>query len=77
MEKLFADLYADPDLMARFKADPKAVLVERGANPPEGVEIKILEDTADVRHLVLPYLADGESLEGDELGRRASLEIFH
>ena len=70
---LLADIFADSDLKARFEADPRSVLEERGAILPAGVELKVLEDTAEVRHIVLPHLDQDTPLTAEELEKRASL----
>ncbi len=46
----------DPQLKRRFVEDPGAVLAERGVRLPEGMTLKVLENTATTLHLVLPPL---------------------
>ena len=53
-ELLVADAWADPDLKERLLKDPASVLKERGMTPPEGVEVKVLEQTDDCWPLVIP-----------------------
>ncbi|MGE4554420.1 MAG: hypothetical protein AB7D57_15015 [Desulfovibrionaceae bacterium] len=69
------DLYSDPDAMARFKADPGAVLKAKGVDVPEGVTLKVVEDTAKVKHLVLPYLDERAELTAEELEKRTSMSV--
>ncbi|BEQ15343.1 nitrile hydratase subunit alpha [Desulfoferula mesophila] len=76
LNSLFADIFADAELKARFIADPRAVLEEKGAAPPAGVELKVLEDTASVRHIVLPYLDQDTPLTAEELEKRATFTKF-
>ena len=38
-------------------ADPAAVLAAEGVSVPEGVTLKVVADTAEVRHMVLPALS--------------------
>ena len=56
MKDIMAELYGDPELMARFQADPKAVLQEKGVEVPEGISLKVVTDSSKFRHIVLPYL---------------------
>ena len=70
---LMVELYSDSDLMERFKADPGGVLEEKGAELPPDVTLKVLQDTAEVRHVILPYLTDDVPLEAEQLEKRASL----
>jgi hypothetical protein len=62
--KVIATAWSDDDYKARLVADPAAVLSEAGVDLEEGVSIKVVEDTADVRHFVLPAApAEGELSE--------------
>ncbi len=44
----------DPELRARMFAAPTDVLEEHGIGVPPGVELRVVEDTAEVRHVALP-----------------------
>jgi hypothetical protein len=46
----------DQQLKRRFVEDPGAVLAERGVRLPEGITLKVLENTSTTLHLVLPPL---------------------
>jgi hypothetical protein len=52
--KLIRRTWSDPEFKARLIADPGAVLVEAGVPVPPGVAVRVVEDTAEVMHLVLP-----------------------
>jgi hypothetical protein len=52
--KVVAKAWSDAAFKARLLADPAAVLKENGIAPPEGMTIKVLEDTASTAHLILP-----------------------
>lgn len=57
MDKLteMTRLSQDPEFRARVKSEPAAALAELGVRvPPGAVEFRVLEDRADVRHVVLP-----------------------
>jgi hypothetical protein len=76
MEDLILDLYSDPELKQRFMADPAAVMKERGVAVSEGVALRAVEDTADLRHIVLPYIAPGTTPTLEEIEQRASKIIL-
>jgi len=54
MGQLIAKCWADEDFKAKLLADPAAVLSAEGAEVPEGVTIKAVENTDTVFHLVIP-----------------------
>ena len=49
------DLRGDPELRARMHAEPAGVLEEQGVDLPPETEVRVVEDTAEVRHFVLPH----------------------
>ena len=70
--RIAADVYArtmtDPEFKAQFIADPAAVLSAAGAEVPEGLTIKVVENSSTTFHVVLP---DPEAVS-DELLAAAS-----
>lgn len=53
--KLVARAWADEGFRKRLKADPRAVVAEEtGFEVPEGVQIEVLEETAEKAYLVIP-----------------------
>ncbi len=53
----FAEAYrASPDLRTRARAEPRAVLAERGLDvlAPPGPDVRIVADTGDTIHFALP-----------------------
>jgi len=56
--KIVAQAWADADYKARLLADPAAVAREAGVDLPAGVDLRVVENTADKFHLVLPALPD-------------------
>ena len=46
--------WSDPAFKKRLLAHPAAVLEEAGLEVPEGVEIKVLEENARHRYLIIP-----------------------
>jgi hypothetical protein len=57
--KFMGKIWADPELRARFRADPKSVLKENGLYAPTGVNIAVVEDTKDTIHIVIPQAPEG------------------
>jgi hypothetical protein len=64
---LVAEAWSDLELKERLLADPAAVLTEYGIEVPEDVELRVVEDTDQVRYLVLPP-SPGDDLSDEELG---------
>lgn len=60
---LVARAWSDNDFKARLMNDPAAVLEEHGIDVPLGVEFKVVEDTEDVCHLVLPPSPAGDLID--------------
>ena len=69
--KLIARAWADEAFKRRLLASPAAVLQEYGLLVPPGVQVKIMENTAQVLHLMLPPRPVGELTE-DELEQVAA-----
>jgi hypothetical protein len=65
-ELLVADMWADPGLKRRLMEDPASVLRERGIQT-SGKQIKIVEDTDKIEHLVIPSKPSGGELSEEEL----------
>jgi hypothetical protein len=63
---LVAQAWADEGLKARLLEDPAGVLGEYGVEVPFGVELRVVEDTPEIRHVVLPLSPAGE-LTDEEL----------
>lgn len=75
--KAIARAWTDERYKARLLSDPHAVLAEGGVEIPAGVTIRVLENTADTHHVVLP-VAPGNAgeLPPDELERVAGGSIW-
>lgn len=54
LAKLLASTWTDPDLKKRLKSDPAGTLKAHGISVPGGAEIRVVEDTPTVAHLVIP-----------------------
>jgi nitrile hydratase subunit alpha len=58
---------------SRAVSDPRGVLAEFGVELDDGVELRVLDSTADVRYLVVPRRPDGtDELTEDELAALVS-----
>jgi hypothetical protein len=68
--RLVAKALTDEVLRAQLIADPAAALAAEGVRFPEHVTVKVLEDTENVRHLVLPALSN--ALTEEDLGAIAA-----
>ncbi|MBK5966213.1 NHLP leader peptide family natural product precursor [Thiocystis minor] len=66
-QQLIAKCWADEDFKQRLLADPAGTLAAEGMAVPEGVTVRVVENTAQAVTLVIPPrptdLAD-EALEG-------------
>ena len=60
------DWYKSLAYRARAVRDPRGVMAEFGARPPDDVEVRVLDSTADVRYLVLPRRPEGTEGMGEE-----------
>ena len=47
-------LFSDQALRARMLAEPASVLQEQGIGVPSGAELRVVEDSADVCHIIMP-----------------------
>jgi hypothetical protein len=77
---LIAKCWADESFKQRLLAEPAATLAAEGIAVPEGVTIRVLEDTAQVQHLVIPLqrrdLPDAELADAPTAGGcRSGLEF--
>ncbi len=55
-----AKAWADEDYKKRLISDTVTVLKEEGINVPTGIDVKIVENTKDLIHVVLPAMPDSE-----------------
>ena len=54
LQSMANDCRDDPELRARVDADPRSVFAARGLPFPEGVDVRIVRNTAEVFHLTMP-----------------------
>ena len=66
--QLLLKVWQDPKFKLRLVADPRAVLQEEGLPVPAGKAVRVVEDTAETMHLVLPRKpAEKEELTDEQL----------
>jgi len=65
--QIIAHAWSDEDFKQRLLDEPRSVLAEHGIEVPDGVDIRVVEDAAEVRHFVLPPPPDDE-LSDEQLG---------
>ena len=63
---IVANAWSDERLKRRLIEEPEAVLREHGIEVPYDIEFKVMVDTDQVRHLVLPLSPSGD-LADEEL----------
>jgi hypothetical protein len=72
-DRVIAKAWADEDFKAALMANPKAALASQGIEVPEGLTLRVLENSEQVFNLVLPKQPDmalvGESLDESAAGR--------
>ncbi len=63
-QRVYADVvakyYGDPDFKAAVDADPTAVLKAEGIDVPAGASVKLLFNTENLLHIVLPAVKSGD-----------------
>ncbi|MCB0086458.1 MAG: NHLP leader peptide family RiPP precursor [Caldilineaceae bacterium] len=69
---IIAKAWADPDYKARLMHDPKSTLQEAGVQIPDNVAVKVVADTDEVVHIVLPASPAGEALSEQDLEKIAA-----
>ena|SRR5579872_905458 len=72
---LVAKAWADDNLKARLIDDPATVLREHGMDVPYDLELRVVEDTDQVRYLVLPT-SPGNDLADEELTCSVGYDSF-
>ncbi len=73
ISKVISRAWSDAEYKAKLLSDPTAVLAEAGIEIPAGTTIKVVENTADTEHLVLPVVPEkAEELSMEELEKVAA-----
>ena len=61
--QIIARAWTDEEFKARLLREPAQVLRENGISLPDDVEVRVVENTRNVIHLVIPPRPDGELTE--------------
>ena len=70
--KVISRAWSDADYKAKLLSDPHAALADLGGEVSAGTTIKVVENTADTRYLVLPIAPDSAGeLSAEELEKVA------
>ncbi len=64
--KLVAKAWSDDEFKVELLSDPMRVFKENSIEVPEGIEVRMVENTADTMHFILPPEPSDE-LSDDEL----------
>lgn len=72
VQKVIARAWTDAAYKAKLLKDPRRALADAGIDVPEGTNVRVVENTADTVHVVLP-LAPGDAgqVAAEELERVA------
>ena len=68
--RIVAKAWADENFKKRLLKDPAAVGKEEGLPVPQGITIRVMEDNAKTRTLVLPPPPPGGSADIERVGER-------
>lgn len=61
INKVIAQAWSDPAFKDKLIKEPRAALAAHGVDVPAGTTVKVVENTADTQHLVLPAAPDRAS----------------
>jgi hypothetical protein len=67
MQRIIAKAWMDDGFKQMLLADPAAALKQEGIAVPDGVQVKAVENTDKVFHLVLPPKPTSDELSEDQL----------
>lgn len=71
LKVIISKAWSDPAFKAKLVAHGNETLASLGVQVPQGVTIKVLEDTDNVWHLVIPPQSSDVSLTDEQLGKVA------
>ena len=67
LQELFARCWKDEAFKKRFVSEPGKVLDEEGFDVPEGIKVKVIENSPDEMNIVLPVNPDSLELSDAEM----------
>jgi hypothetical protein len=71
MQQIIAKAWMDDSFKQMLLADPAAALKQEGITVPDGVQVKAVENTDKVFHLVLPPKPASDELSDEQLEHAA------
>ena len=71
LAELFAAFWKDDALKQRFMSDPKSVLAEYDMPVPDGMDVKVVENSDNTVHITMPMAPRGNELSDEELSAAA------
>ena len=71
LAELFAACWKDDALKQRFMSDPKSVLAEYDMDVPDGMDVKVVENSDNTVHITMPMAPRGNELSDEELSAAA------
>jgi hypothetical protein len=75
-KRLLVEVLSDQNLKKEFINNPKKVLKDRGFEIDENADFKVLEDTRNLKHVVIPFLNEADFENAEELEKRFSKIVF-
>ena len=66
LAELFAACWKDDALKQRFMSDPKSVLAEYDMPVPDGMDVKVVENSDNTVHITMPMAPGGHHELSDE-----------
>jgi hypothetical protein len=69
LAKVIAQAWSDEDYKRQLLDDPASALAEAGAEVPDGVQLRVVEDSDTLRHLVIPTAPGEGEIDEQDLER--------
>lgn len=73
--EVLLEIFSDPDLKVIFEGNPRGFLRQRGVVVPDDIDLRVHEDTARLRHIVIPYLEGKPPATVEELEERLARSL--
>jgi len=67
--RIIAKAWSDEEFKGRLLADPKAALKEEGIDVPEGITLRVFENTPTEFNFILPPKPDSSELREEDLAQ--------
>jgi len=74
MAEVLSRAISDDEYRKKLIKSPNATLEEAGLEIEPGIEVRVLENTEKIRHVIIPHLEEGE-LSEEALGRIAGGDV--